>query len=181
MPLKRLPWIAASLTALAFFACAGTSSKTPLVQVSADDMIYLAPLELPDSLNGGLEPWGWDTARFERELRQEIVYQFRQRGVGIIEDSARAKAGLALVWRAWTRDGGLRLSGEGSLVKEGKTRRFDLAMDKGKRASDLERSDPTIDRIREIAKDAVAQSMRDPKGKPKKKPESAIPTVLWIF
>jgi hypothetical protein len=87
-----------------------------------------------------------------------------------------------VVLTQWQREGGLHFGGYALLQKDSSQRRIYLPLGKTQGAEGVERSDPTVDRIRDLATAIVTGARKDPKEKPKRhqKPEYT-PQLMLIF
>jgi hypothetical protein len=168
---------AACLAALVFAGCAAFSpqavSKTKAVAVTGKDTLFVAPPSIADSAADSLlARIGWGEGRLSRELRKEMVYQFKQRGVPMTEDSARAGVILSVVLSEYAQGGGAasHFSVNGLLRTRDGERRIAFRKEPGK-APAAERDDPAMDNVRVIATSMVEGSRKDPKAKKAKIPE----------
>jgi hypothetical protein len=106
---------------------------------------------------------GWGEGRLPQELRKEILYQFRRKGVPTVEDSARAASTLDVFLSEYEPGDGeaSRYAVSATLKTPGGERRLEYRNKPG-RADAPEREDPTLDDIRKMAKELVERSRRDP-------------------
>lgn len=172
---------------LGIMACAGSKNSAPpqpLIEATPKDVLYLPPLVLADSLAVLLEPQGWDTARFREEIRKELIFQFRSRGIGITEDTGKTATRLQLNVTGARTEGGLRFGGQAELIKAEGQRAFAIPQQIKSGTQGLERSDPTVDRIREWASAVVTGTAGDPKKKVRRKKNPADeyqPQLFMLF
>ncbi len=173
--------------AMIFTHCASSKNSTPpqpLIEATPKDVLYLPPLILADSLSALLEPQGWDTTRFREEIRKELIFQFRSRGIGITEDTGKTTTHLQLNVTGARTESGLRFGGQAELAKAEGKRIFPIPQQSKSGAQGMERSDPTVDRIREWAAAVVLGAAGDPRKKIRKRKnptDEYQPQLLMLF
>jgi hypothetical protein len=179
---------AACLAALVFAGCAAIAPKADAnaktVSVNGTEALYVAPPIMADTVDTLLARIGWGEGRMSQELRKELIYQFNRRGVATVEDSAAAKASLAIVLSEYVQGGGTASHyAVDALLKTGNGERRIALRKVPKGAAAPEREDPTLDNIRLIASSMVEESRKDPdakKANPKKTPDYN-PGLMMIF
>jgi hypothetical protein len=106
---------------------------------------------------------GWGDGRLPQELRKELLYQFKRKGVPTVEDSAQAASTLDVFLSEYGPGDGeaTRYAVSATLKTPGGERRLEYRNKPG-RADAPEREDPTLDNIRKMAKELVERSRKDP-------------------
>jgi hypothetical protein len=177
----------ASILAAFFFTGCATAPKSPApapVEVKGTEPLFVADPVLADSADSLLTGLGWGGGRLGRELKKEMVYQFNRRGVAVAEDSAKAKATLAVSLEEYSRKGEETRYSVSALLKTEAGERTIRLRKAPKGAEGPERDDPTVDNIRIIAAYLVEESGKDPRVKkktPKKSDPEYYPAILIPF
>lgn len=136
------------------------------VSVERRDTLFIGMPAVPDSAQASLADLGWGGGRFQEELRKEIAFQFGRKRVALIDDSASAKAWLSVDIAAIELGKEPAYQGAAHL-RTGKGER-EIEFHNGRsRWRGAERSDPTVDYIRQIAETLVTEACRNPASAPK--------------
>lgn len=168
--------------ALLFVNCAGTGKKTSsqAVHIQKEDLLVLETIQLPDSAQGTLESYGWDTARFAQEWRKELHFQLRRAGIATTDDSAKSSVRLRILVHSMRREGGPQIDAVASLIRPEGSKSFPVQT-KAKGGEETgERSDPTVDRLRLWSSQITKECLRNPKAEEKRKQEY-VPQVFMVF
>lgn len=128
--------------------------------VGSQDILFVSLPELSDTAQGSLAALGWGEGRFQSELRKEIAFQFQQKGVPLTEDSASAKAWLAVRLKDYqVGDHASGYRGDAGL-KTAKGERQIPIRKPNTAGKGPERPDPTMDHIRDIAASVASQARK---------------------
>lgn len=140
-------------------------SPNGIIATRKDALYIPLPVVAPaaDSL---LARGGWGGTRLPEELRKELLYQYKRKGVPTVEDSARSASSLRIFLSDyWLGDGeSSRYTVSAVLRTPGGERRFETRKKPG-RTDAPEREDPTLDNIRKMAKELVELSRKDPEAR----------------
>ena len=135
--------------------CAGGFRSRPYVE--AKDNLYVAPPAVAPAIDSLLAPLGWDSGKFGLELRKELRFQLNRKGVATPDDSAGAKASLAISVIDYTAG---TCYGRARLTTSDGTR--EIRFDKKRKGAEDQR-DPTVDDIRMIASALAEEARVDPR------------------
>lgn len=160
--------------------CASSSQRradaaASRVAVGSRDVLFVALPVLSDTASAALAALGWGDGRFQAELRKEIAYQFERKKIRLTEDSAAAKAWLAVRLDAY--EGGreaLYKGGAGLKTERGERQ---IAIRKPRSVfGGSDRADLTVDHIREIARNVAADARKAPATA-----QADAPPQMWIL
>ncbi len=167
------------------FGCAALhrqpEAPKPVIYVKASEPLFVGLPAIPDSVDSLLGRTGWGSGRFAAELRKEIVFQFQNKGIPIVQDTAQAKSTLLLSMDKYQDGAGLASNYSGNaMLKTPLGERQILFGKTSKRAQSIERADPTVDNIRSIAEGLVNEARKKPVTK-KSGENDYNPMLLMVF
>lgn len=160
--------------------CAGTSAGRAdagaHVAVGSRDVLFLSEPALSDTALAVLSALGWGDGRFQAELRKEMAHQFERKKVRLTEDSAAAGAWLTVRLDAYETGDDPRYKG-GAGLRTARGERL-IAIRKARSMfGGSDRSDLTVDHIREIARDVATAARKSPAAAA----QSEAPPQMWML
>jgi hypothetical protein len=160
-----------ALACCAALALSGCGSSHPSLKAgppngiitTRKEALYIPLPKVANPAESLLARAGWGEGRLPEELRKELLYQFKRKGVPVVEDSTQSASRMNVFLSEYDPgEGGASRYVVSALLKTpGGERRLEYR-NKPRWVDAPEREDPTLDNIRKMAKELVELSRKDP-------------------